>query len=139
MPRISLAYLQQQMQAVTNQIASLEQQKATHAAEIRRIDRELLKLAGPPDSNQPVTPATRNTNPAPGQSLPDRVMQVMTASGKPMKVADVKDAVMKMGYTSAGDLGQAVSAALASVLTERKLVVRVSRGVYKLVKAKAHD
>ena len=124
-----------QVQAMRTSLAAQQEQLAT---QIAAIDQFVVAIGGGQPAPQPRgrvgrPPAGRRGGARRGRgaregSLRSYVERVLRASGKPMRVAEITQAVRKAGYaTSNKTLDKTVGITLAGIPGVRK----VERGVYR--------
>jgi hypothetical protein len=122
-----------QLEAILNErkstVSRLLKQRKDAQKKLDHIDREIAKIGGA--SGGPRTgPGSRARN---DKSLPETLDDVLRATGKPMKVGDITEAVLATGYRSNSDNFRAI--VNQTLIKERKRFLPTGeRGTYQLKK-----
>ena len=136
---MSIAETRKLLAKKTQLLAGLRAQRKALAGQMKQINRQIQQLTGgskTPQKRLVAKPARKvarlaKRKPADGPSLKQLILEALTKSGKPMKTADVIEAVTQAGYSSvSGDFWRLVNTALR----EMKQVGRVAPGKYALKK-----
>lgn len=123
---MSVAQLEALMVAKKKKIKALERSREQLAAKLAKLDSEIAALSGG-KSVAGLTPTGRPRN---TKSLPDLMIEVLSG-GKPMKVGEILEAVLKKGYQSSS---QNFRSLINQTLIKDDRFAAVSRGTYSLKK-----
>ena len=122
---LSLAELNQIMEARRSELSKLRQKRAELQRDLDRVDRQIFKIEGA-GGRRGGNGRVRNT-----RSLNDTIDEVLRSNGKPMRVPDIMDAVLKTGYRSNSANFRGI---VNQTLIKDKRFHAPERGVYALKK-----
>jgi len=91
---LSLADLNQIMEARRSELSKLRQKRSELQRDLDRVDRQIFKIEGA-GGRRGGNGRVRND-----KSLNDTIDEVLRSGGKPMRVADIMNGVLKTGYRS---------------------------------------
>jgi hypothetical protein len=123
---MSVAQLMALMNAKKQRLATLERTRKQMVSKLAKIDAEIAALSG----GKGVAGMTPSGRPRNTKSLPDLMIEVLGA-GKPLKVGEILDAVIKKGYRSNSRNFRSL---INQTLIKDKRFTAVSRGTYTLKK-----
>jgi hypothetical protein len=122
---LSLADLHQIMQSRRTELTKLRKQRLDLQRDLDRVDRQIFKIEGS-GGRRGGNGRVRNE-----QSLNDTIDQVLRSSGKPMKVGDIMEGVLKTGYRSNSANFRGI---INQTLIKDKRFTAPERGMYQLKK-----
>ncbi len=136
-PSRSIVELSRELKAKRNRLAKLQSARTKAARQVEKLDRQIAvllgdqrRLRGRRGKKAGGRRARRIIRRRPrGKALPDVIVKVLGASGKPMRVKDIEQAVKHAGYRSAS---MNFYSLVAAALQDESRFKRVSRGQYKL-------
>jgi len=124
---LSLVQLQQFMEVRRHELVKLRRKRAAAQREVDVLDRQIDRIEGGLGGRRGGNGRARNE-----KSLNDTIEQVLKGSGKPMKVADIVDAVQRAGYRSSSANFRGI---VNQMLIKDKRFTASERGMYHLKKA----
>jgi hypothetical protein len=122
---LSLADLQHIMESRRTELTKLRRERQELQRELDRVDRQIFKIEGS-GGRRGGNGRVRNE-----QSLNDTIDQVLRSSGKPMKVGDIMEGVLKTGYRSNSANFRGI---INQTLIKDKRFTAPERGMYQLKK-----
>jgi hypothetical protein len=122
----SIADLQSMLRDQRNRRTKLVTERKKLAAKLDQVDRQIAALDGQNGGNINISAGGRARN---EQSLPDAIHDTMKKNGKPMKVGDIVDGVLKSGYHSTSANFRGI---VNQALIKDDRFTQHSRGIYKL-------
>jgi hypothetical protein len=122
---LSLADLHQIMQSRRTELTKLRKQRLDLQRDLDRVDRQIFKIEGG-GGRRGGNGRVRNE-----QSLNDTIDQVLRSSGKPMKVGDIMEGVLKTGYRSNSANFRGI---VNQTLIKDKRFTAPERGMYQVKK-----
>ena len=139
-PSMSIAQLQKALANTKQRIQGLKDRREKLLAQVAEVDRQIVELAG-----EPVAPVPEEEAPAPApakpkeprklpkntMSLNDAIVKVLSEAKKPMRVAEIAEAVKAAGYKTTSTVFAKQVSGIAAV---EKRVEKVERGVFALKK-----
>ena len=124
---LSLVQLQQFMEARRTELQKLRRKRSVVQRDLDALDRQIDRIEGGMGGRRGGNGRARNE-----MSLNDTMEQVLKASGKPMKVADIVEAVQRAGYRSSSANFRGI---VNQMLIKDKRFTASERGMYHLKKA----
>ena len=122
----SIAELQNMIKERRGQRSKLMRDRKAAAAKLEQIDRKIAALDGGEYAGPSGGTGSRPRN---AQPLPEVMASVMKKNGKPMKIADITEAVQKAGYQSSSPNFRGI---INQTLIKEDRFKQESRGLYKL-------
>jgi hypothetical protein len=124
---LSIVQLKQILNTRESELTRLEKQKKDLLKKLDHLNDSIAKIGGSPGGPRPGTRAHND------KSLPETLDDVLRASGRPMKVGDIAEAVLATGYRSTSANFRAIIN--QTLIKERKRFVSSGeRGTYQLKK-----
>lgn len=121
---LSLSDLHQIMQSRRSELTKLRKQRQELQRDLDRVDRQIFRIEG--GGRRGGNGRARNE-----LSLNDTIDQVLRSNGKPMKVGDIMDAVLKTGYRSNSANFRGI---INQTLIKDKRFTAAERGMYQIKK-----
>lgn len=122
--KMSVAELQRIIAERKSRVAELKKERRKLLKELTRVEREIERAGGSTGGRRSATSRPRNT-----MSLAAAIAEVLK-NGKPLRVGEIADAVLKAGYKSTSPRFNAI--VNQTLIKDKKRFEQVERGVYKL-------
>jgi hypothetical protein len=124
---LNIAQLQRALQQRQSELQKLHRKRAGLERKLNALDRHIERVGGGGMNGARRAGGGRRARNA--QSLLDVIEGVLRGAGKPMKVADIMDGVLRAGYHSTSDNFRGI---INQTLIKDKRFGAVERGVYEL-------
>ena len=123
---LSLSELQQIMQSRRKDLNRLRKERVDLHRKLDQVERQMFRIQGSGGGRRGGNGRVRNE-----KSLNDTIDQVLRSGGKPMKVADITEAVLKTGYRSNSANFRGI---VNQTLIKDKRFTAPERGLYQIKK-----
>jgi hypothetical protein len=123
---MTIAQLEGLLSSRRNRLNTLTRQRRRAQRKLDAIDRQIASLNGRGMGGNGMGGRARNS-----QSLSATMESILQRSGKPMKVGDIVDAVLRTGYRTTSDNFRSI---VNQTLIKEKGFSSAGRGVYQLKK-----
>ena len=129
--RVHVEILREERKVLVKMIARLDERIAVLGGKRRGRPQKAIPAAATPPSPKRMPRRRRRVFHAPGQTLRDMVVKVLTKASAPVKVDVLVDLVKEAGYkTSAKD--STLLTSIYTVLSDGKVLRRMGAGIYAL-------
>lgn len=127
---LNIAQLEQILTERRSSLIRLEKQRKKLLHDLDVVDREIARIGGNGAAGPRLATGARARN---DKSLPEALAEVLTEAGRPMKIAEIADAVQAAGYRSTSDNFRAI--VNQTLIKERKrFAPGPERGTYQIKK-----
>jgi hypothetical protein len=123
---LTIAQLEALLEKRRSKVGKFERQRAKLQKKLEALDAKIASMGGSAGAVGGHRGRAKND-----KSLPECIVEVLTAHGKPMKVTEVSDAVLKMGYKTNSPKFRGI---VNQSLIKDKRFHAASRGFYQLKK-----
>ncbi len=139
---MSIAQLEKALASTKHQIQTLKDRREMLLAQIAKVDKNIAQLAGEPvapaaeqkaPTRAPAKPKKQRKLPKNTMSLNDAIVKVLGEAKKPLRVAEIAEAVEAAGYTTTS---KTFAKQVSGIAAEEKRVEKVARGLFVLKKVK---